>query len=341
MSRPVAILSDAHRRTVIRGGLLAAALGLGLVFVALVVANSSAQKALVRHLEQDSTTLASHERLIAWTTEVHLANLEQELLRLGRSADLKEALAGGDRAALVDQLEPPLNRLRKGPLHVTRISLYTPAGVTRLHAHAPAAPAEEVLGRRPLIAETIRARKILKGLELVDGLPHLLAATPIYHQGRVVGVLELGSPLSPIIRAIQLVTAGRVGVLLGHPARAVEASDPALFAQALPGLRVVAAGTPRQVLSLNEKAYTATLVPLVDFSGRAVARLAILADASGVTEILAWSNAVTFAISLAGLGLAAALLLTLTLYVRSFGEAGRSRSAPAAEPSERVPRVIP
>jgi hypothetical protein len=104
---------------------------------------------------------------------------------------------------------------------------------------------------------------------------------------------------------------------------------------------VVAAGTPRQVLSLNEKAYTATLVPLVDFSGRAVARLAILADASGVTEILAWSNAVTFAISLAGLGLAAALLLTLTLYVRSFGEAGRSRSAPAAEPSERAPRVIP
>jgi len=286
---------------------------LGLLITALAVANYSAERSLIRQLEQDPRILAGHDRLVRWTMEVHQADLEQELLKLARVVDLKEAILTGDRLELRDQLEPPLNRLRKGSLQISRLTLYTPEGVAQLRAHALDSYGERVLGARPLIAETVRARRIVKGLETEGDRPHLWAATPIYHGGRVIGILEIGSSLAPIIRAIKMVTGGEVAVLLGsNPFRIIESSASQLFAQATPRLSAKNSVT-RQVFVLDERTYAATLVPLKDFSGNEIGCLAILSDASAITGILQKSNAITFVIGVLGFALAAALLGTLLL----------------------------
>lgn len=287
--------------------------GLGLVITALALANYSAERNLIRQLEQDPRVLAGHERLTRWTMEVQQAGLEQELLRLAKLADLKEAILKGDRLELRDQLEPPLNRLRKGPLLISRLTLYTPSGDAYLRAHALDAYGENVLGARPLIAETAKARRIVKGLETEGGRPHLWAATPIYHGGRVIGILEIGSALTPIIKAIQLVTGGEVAVLLGsEPFRVIESSAPQLFAQAAPRLSSKNSVT-RQVFVMDERTYATTLIPLKDFAGSEVGCLAILSDATPITRILQKNNAITFVIGVLGFALAAALLGTLLL----------------------------
>lgn len=285
--------------------------GLGLVITALALANYSAERNLIRQLEQDPRILAGQERLARWTIEVQQAGLEQELLRLARVDDLKEAILKNDRLELQEQLVPPLNRLRKGPLQIGRLTLYTPAGIAHLRAHAPDSYGDDVLGARPLIAETVSARRILKGLELDEGVPYLVAATPIYHGGRVIGIVEIGSSLAPIIRAIQMVTGGDVAVLLGgNPFRVVESSAPSLFAQVTPRLSPKNS-VARQVFVMDERTYATTLIPLKDFSGKEAGCLAILSDASAVTEILKKSNAITFAISVLGFAVAAALLTLL------------------------------
>lgn len=302
-----------RQRPTARVWLVSAAVGLGLLIAALSLANYSAERKLIRQLEQDSLVLASQERLVRWTIEVHQAGLEQELLRLARVADLKEAIVAGDRIALREQLEPPLNRLRRGPLNVSRLTLYSPEGIARLRAHAPESHDDDVSIARPLIAETVRARRIVKGLETEDGLPYLLAATPIYERGRVIGIVEIGSSLAPVIKTIRVVTSGEVAVLVGSSElRVADSSAPNLFAQAAPRLAPKNA-VARQVVVLDEKTYATTLVPLREFSGKEVGSVAILSDASAIAGLLQKSNAITFVISILGFLLAAALLVTLTL----------------------------
>lgn len=306
-------------RAAARAWVFCTAAVLVLLIAALVFANWSAQQKLVSQMERDPRALMSHERLLGWTTEVQQAGLEQELLRLARSADLKEAILAGKRAELLDQLEPPLNRLRKSPLHVTRITLYTPAGVARLRAHAPDSYGDDVLSQRAVIARAVGERRIVKGLEMESELLCLWAATPIYHQGRVVGILEVGSSMAPVVKAIRLVSGGEVGVLLGPEGRQTsESSNPQLFAAAASRLSAQGVGATRQVFVLEQKTYATTLLPLNDFSGRQAGWVAIVADATGITELLQRSNAVTFGISFLGLVLAAALLIVLTMKLDKF-----------------------
>ncbi|TPW09411.1 MAG: hypothetical protein FD129_2215, partial [bacterium] len=118
-------------------------------------------------------------------------------------------------------------------------------------------------------------RRIVKGVETEGGRPHLWAATPIYHDGRVIGILEIGSALTPIIKAIQMVT--------------------------------------RQVFVMDERTYATTLIPLKDFAGSEIGCLAILSDATAIAGILQKNNAITFAISVLGFAVVATLLSLLIL----------------------------
>ncbi len=303
-----------RQRAAARIWLVFTALGLSLLIAGLIYASFSAQRKLVREIEQDPGTLARYEGLARWSIEGHLAELERELLRLAKLADLKNAVVRGDRGELFEQLLPPLNRLGKGALRVRRITFYTPTGTVYLRAHARDVYGDNVLGQRRLIAEAITARQILKGLETEEGGPYLWAATPLYHEGRLIGVLEMGSSLAPIVGTMKMATGGEVAVLLGPKRQqATESSDPALFSNVAPRLRIEEGGPAqlRQVVNVKGKTYAASLIPLKDFSGREAGFLAILSDASAITEILRRSNLVALTISFVGFTLAAALLIAL------------------------------
>ena len=310
-----------RRRPGARGWLVFTSLGLGLFIAVLIFDGFWAQRRLVREIEQDPAPLVSHERLIAWTVENQLADLERELLRLAKLADLKDAVVAADRRELQEQILPPLNRLGKGPLRVSRITFYTPDGTVYLRAHAPNAYGENAVPARPLIAEAITARRVVKGLETERGVPYLWVATPLYARGQFIGVLEMGSSLAPIVDAIRMVTGAEVAVLLAtETPRTAEASDAALFGRLAPLLRRQGAvGTPaRRVVAAEGKTYAVSLIPLKDFSARETGTLAIVSDATAITRILRNSSLVTVAISFVGFVLAVALLSTLARKLDKF-----------------------
>lgn len=308
------MMAPLHQRKAARVWLLVTGLGLGLLVAGLIVAGFSAHQKLVREIEQDSGALQGSERLVKWAMDGHLDDLEQEALRLGKLADVKDAVVRHDRAALLEQVRPPLNRLGKGALQVSRINVYAPDGALYLSAHDPHSTGKHAMSRQ-LVARTLQARRTFKGLEVEDGTPRLWVATPLYHNGQFVGVLEMGSSLAPVVRAIKAATGGEAAVLLrtGEP-RTTEASDAALFAKVAGRLRLESETSPssRQVVTAGGKTFAATLVQLEDFSAKPVASLAILSDATAVTNILERSNLVTFLISVVGFALAAALLIALT-----------------------------
>src|SRR5204863_5721254 len=103
-------------------------LALVLVIAGLVSANVVFQRRMVRDIENDQLAATTQQRLVNWALGVHEADLAEEVVRLARSGDLKDAIVAGKREDLLEQLEPPLNRLRKSPLTVIRLTLYTAAG---------------------------------------------------------------------------------------------------------------------------------------------------------------------------------------------------------------------
>src|SRR5919204_255068 len=190
--------------------ILCTGLGLGLLMVGLIFAAFSAQRRLVREIEQDSGVLDRFQQLAMGATRGHLTELERELLRLSKLAELQEAIVLGDRATLLEQLRPPLNRLGKGPLRVKRITFYTPTGTVYLRAHAPDAYGENVLSHRRLVAEAVTARRALKGLEAEEGVPYLWVVTPFYHEGHFIGILEMGSSFASVVEGIKTAMGGEV-----------------------------------------------------------------------------------------------------------------------------------
>ena len=181
-----------------------------------------------RDIEDDQLTVATQRRLAEWAIGIYEADLAEEVVRLARSEDLREAIALGDREALREQLEPPLNRLRKSPLAISRITLYAPDGRLLVHAHDledEAPPFDD----RGLLKTAMRERRIVKGIEMIGGLPHLLAASPIYRDGKSIGLLEMGTSLAPITRSLRSVTGAQVALRLAG-GRVIEASSLEPFA---------------------------------------------------------------------------------------------------------------
>jgi signal transduction histidine kinase/DNA-binding response OmpR family regulator len=328
-----------RQRAAAKVWILSTALGLGLLIAGLIFAAFSAQRKLIREIEQDSGVLDRYQQLTIGAIRGHLAELERELLRLSKLAELQDAVVLGDRAMLLEQLLPPLNRLGKGLLRIRRITFYTPTGTVYLAAHAPDSYGENVVSYRRLIAEAVTARRTLKGLEVEEGIPYLWAVTPIYHEGRFSGVLEMGSSLASVVEGIKRASGGEVAVLLrGKTPQVTESSDPALFSKAAPHISLLE-GAPaqiRQVLAVGGKTYAASLLPLRDFSEEEAGVLAILSDISTITEILRSSNLISLAISFVGFALAAVLLIALARKLDKFYGDLEARSRELARSVEEL-----
>jgi len=287
------------------------ALGLALLIAGLIVAGFSSQRRLVDAIENDPRALSSSARLTNRVVDEHLSQLGEELIRLAQLHDLKEALISGNRAELLEQIRPPLNRLGKSPLQISRLTVYERSGAAYLRAHAPALHGDDATARRPLIAHVLRTRTVVKGLELENGRPYLWAATPVYDQGRWIGVLELGTPLTVVLQMVKDVTGSEVGAFLDATTpEAIDSTAPALFATLAPQLQRGDARERRSALTARGHTYAATVIPLRDFSGSLV-RLVIVADASSFTGIVRRNNYVIVLISVCGFGLAALVLTVL------------------------------
>lgn len=312
------------------------AAALGLVIAGLIITSVAFQRRMIRDIENDQVAVTTQQRLIEWAIDVHKDGLAEEVVRLARSADVKEAIALGGRNELLDQLEPPLNRLRKGPFAISRLSLYAPDGRLLLHAHEPADVGTPSLDDRRLLATAIRDRRIVKGLELIGGVPHLLAVSPIYQDGKFVALLESGTSLAPVTRALRSVTGAHVGLRLVD-GRVVDASKPELFAEVLRSVTPIAEPS-RHVVQNDQQALAVTLLPLTSFSGQMVGHLALVFDAPRMIATLEASNAVTLVIAVIGCVAAGGLLLLLSRRLDGFHIRLEQLHATADEHRKRAER---
>jgi len=309
--------TDARERARARLWLIFTAIGLGILMVGLVLTGFGAKRRLVREIEQDPQALLVNERFVKLTVDGHLDELDRELARIAKLDELTDALVKGDRANAVEQLRPPLNRLRRGPLKVSRLTAYSPVGVVLVRGHEPESHGDNALNDRRIVFEAVNTREIVKGIEVEKDVPYLYVATPLYHAGKFVGLLEIGTSLANALDAIRTVTGGDVAMLVGN--RNVQSSNDALFKTVAPLLKVeTGQDARRQVVTPGNATYATSLIPMKDFSGREVMTLVIASDASGITEVLRKTNLATIAISAAGFILAMALLYALARKLDAF-----------------------
>ncbi|HYE91973.1 MAG TPA: SpoIIE family protein phosphatase [Terriglobales bacterium] len=317
MAAEVLLGTDARERARARLWLIFTTIGLGILMVGLVLTGFGAKRRLVREIEQDPQALLVNERFVKLTVDGHLDELDRELARIAKLDDLTNALVKGDQANAVEQLRPPLNRLRRGPLKVSRLTAYSPVGVAVVRAHEPERHGDSVLNDRRIVFEAVNTREIVKGIEVENDVPYLYVATPLYHAGKFVGLLEIGTSLANALDAIRTVTGGEVAMLVGN--RAVQSSNDGLFKTVAPLLKVATGqGARRQVVTPGNATYATSLIPMKDFSGREVMTLVIASDASGITEVLRKTNLATIGISAAGFILAMALLYALARKLDAF-----------------------
>jgi hypothetical protein len=285
-------------------------LALVLIVAGLLVANGVVQRRMVREIESDQAALATQGRLVTWAISSHEAALVEEVVRLARSADLKEAIELGGRERLLDQLEPPLNRLRKGPLALTRLTLYAPDARLLMHAHDADGGDVPAVEERGLVRVAMDERRIVKGLGVIAGVPQVLAVSPIYHEGKIIGLLEGGSSLAPITRTLRSVTGAQVALRLGD-GRVVDAAAPELFADALRS-----AGPRREpsrhLVRDDRRAVVVTLLPLTALGDHVVAHVALLFDVSPTMALVETGHTVTLVIAFVGCAVAGALLILLS-----------------------------
>ncbi len=258
------------------------------VVAVLFAAYATFERRMVRELEEDQLAATTQQRLVDWALTVHEASLAEEVTRLARSADLKDAIVAGTREGLLEQLEPPLNRLRKSPLAVVRLTLYTGDGRLRVHAQDPDDVGASSIDERRLMQAALRDRKVAKGVEVVSGVPHMLAASPVYHDGKIVGFLEMGTPLTPITHALHAVTGAEVDV----------------------SRTVIPSGRPtRRVVYRGEQPLVVSVVPLMAFSGEPVGHVELVSEVSRTLTTLRRSQLVAFAITFVGCAIAGTLLV--------------------------------
>ena len=245
------------------------------LIVGLTLTNYLSQHRLLREFEEDHEKPAEDARLIRWKIDVHLERLEQELMRLAKVDDLKEAAAKTNRNALLDQLQPPLNRLRRSPLRVERINFYLPSGELLLRAHDPTLSADRVPGFRPLIAETAKNRRIVRGIEAEGNTFFLWAAAPLYEKGRVIGVIEIGTPISVFLQEVKSQLGADTGLFVQRGSSkpklvTLEATERIRFdmvSRLFDFPEAVTAPT-RRVVRAGEQTFAISLIPISNFSKR-------------------------------------------------------------------------
>jgi len=277
------------------------------------------QQGLLREFEKDREKPAQDARLITWKMDVHLERLEQELLRLARVEDLKEAVAKMDRRKLLEQARPPLNRLRRSPLRVERISFYLPSGTVFLKAHDSELYADDLSGHRVLIAEVANKRRVVRGVEPEGNTFFLWAATPVYQQGRVIGIMEMGTPMSFFIQEVKSQLGAEVGLFTQNGASTatlvpVEATERTLVGSIGRLLEIPAGITApkRQVVTAAGRTYAVSLIPIEKLSLYHGLVLAVLFDVTRFTQLLNRNTASLIGISACGFLIAAILIIFLT-----------------------------
>lgn len=146
-----------------------------------------------------TTRLASDHTMLKKVIDVNLDILQE---RLGHivTTPVVEALRDQDRSRLETYAVPPFNRI-SSLINLTSLRFYIVPGHV-FFSTEDSARAEFDESPRKMMIDAFERRAIFRGIDVVDGQMGLFIAWPIYSAGALVGVVQAGGSLQPIVTEI-------------------------------------------------------------------------------------------------------------------------------------------
>jgi methyl-accepting chemotaxis protein len=288
------------------------------------------------YAETEQLLLGTERSVMERAIAVCLNQLLQLSDAFVRPAEIQAAVATKNLEELVDNARPPFNRLSQ-KAHLTHATYYDAAGNRLVALHDGGAGEASALVRA-----AIRARQTMKGIERAGGEPVAFVAQPIYSNGHLVGVVELGTAVRSIVQELShtLKSAGAVVVEVPggsaetavHGRQALGATE-AWLVPALRSLRVLPPATAEtiQTARIGDRAVALAFHPLKDATGTVMAEVVLATDMS---RPLAFANRSLMVLAGVTLGaLAAAVMgtgLLLSRRLRPLGDIVKTLEAVAA-----------
>jgi hypothetical protein len=208
---------------------------------------------------------------------------------------LMELVANSDRAAVQGRLAGVFNYL-KTQMGVTVFQIQTAELKTLIRLHNPGQFDDDVSNSRPMVVFANRSKRAQSGIEIGPTGIAIRGVAPAFRQGTLVGTVEVGSALQPILQNAKDNTGVDAGVVLssgmGGPRRAEdrafgdlilrESTDEGLLARLLDTGLVSLSREPKQLgIELGGESYAVTVQPMLDFSGRMIGGLIGAKNVSG------------------------------------------------------------
>lgn len=230
------------------------------------------------------------------------------LQQLGRDPALIKALADRDRDRLLKQSIPLFNELLTEQ-HITHFYYHTPEGINLLRVHKPDQHSDRI--DRITLHLAQRGTTTTDGLELGPlGTFTLRVVMPVHEQSRLVGYLELGEDIDPVLDNLAAEidshmavlikktyldqTAWRQGrIMLGEPAEWDLLPDHVLAGFTDAGLMKllphIATSDTLNVaetieVTLNKRVQQGRFLNLLDAGGRSVGSLLVLQDVHDIFQ---------------------------------------------------------
>jgi methyl-accepting chemotaxis protein len=242
-----------------------------------------------------------------------------------RPLEIQQALAKRNREALIENAQPPFNRL-SAQAGLTHLSYYDASG-KRLFA----LPKEDGTAASQTASGAVQSKQAASGIERVAGEPVLMVVQPIYHNGEFIGAVQIGSAFRQLVKDFAKTLNAHGALLVSNPGPQ-DAS--ALHGMALFGgthreidaalsllVQLPPLGTTAiQTLKGKEAAHAASFHPLTSPSGTTEGVMVLVSDVTRAVKSV--DRMIILLLGFTALALTVAVFLTSVMVSRRFKPLG-------------------
>ncbi|WP_162148601.1 ATP-binding protein [Desulfuromonas sp. TF] len=166
----------------------------------------------VNQLEESVKDLAKNQyRLFQSILEADAEGLARAQTGLTRLEPLLIPFAGKDRARLLAATNPVFEELKRNH-SITHMYFVEPDGTVFLRAHAPEQHGDSLT--RATYFKAAESRKTVTGLEMGRNFFSLRCVEPLFHQGELIGYMEVAEEIDHVFERMKAITGNDVSLFL-------------------------------------------------------------------------------------------------------------------------------
>lgn len=301
-------------------------------------------RSLTRQMEKG--TIENERILFKSLLDRHFQMLRFQLSQLLKLQEILDAFAERDRDAL-EIASMPAFQLMGTQGNFIKLSFYLQPGTPFYRSGNPTRNSGNHTDTSPLVREVFRTKKIRMGVEEEEGHVYLSLAQPLYRQGTLLGVVEAGGDLQPVLEDLKNTihadasiflkkdSASKISSSTYGPLELVATTNEKWLDKTARAISIADGLKQERRIRYTDgnRTFATTLIPFQDFSGKTIGVTTITSDITAFQNILDKTLLRSFLIALLGF-LLAALLIFSTLHrnfkplnrmaelIRKLGEGG-------------------